>query len=224
MTNTNSLTLFDQLATENILPIIGSQIQCLTITTIDFNISLKLYSTLKSLIIDFPFLINSNQLNSILESEQFNKLNSFKIKSQIHYEKFQDTFVKNVFHSENSLETFEFLSGLYLSYFGFNGFTFQQQLLESMLQLKTFHIYARLNQKPINVENILLTFKNQFWFEHNWTIGIHDRFLYIHYHFILIESMILLILIILNRIIQKFEILLLHGIMLNQLIYLNPMD
>lgn len=35
-----------------------------------------------------------------------------------------------------------------------------------------------------SVEEILSTFKNQFWFDHNWSIGIHGKYLYtLPFHF-----------------------------------------
>jgi len=288
---------------QRILSTIGSQIQCLSITTIDFYFSLDLFPNLKSIIISSPFLINSNRLYSIFENKQFNKLNSFKIKSEIHsrenhYEQFEKTLLKKIFHNENSLQIFEFLSGLDLSYFKtinnleinknihslslklsilsrifsfieytpnlkylnliitslcydhelnkefnlskiklekfyftlesslisdndvkyfislrnfikqfslsliclsinlsqskivkgikfqINGITLQKQLLESMIKLKKFHFYICLYSQSFDIEYLLSTFKNQFWFHHNWSIGIHDRFLYtLPFHF-----------------------------------------
>ncbi len=61
------------------LPIISSQIKCLTITITDFCLSLDLFPNLKSLIISSPVPIFHDELALILKSEQFKKLNSFKI-------------------------------------------------------------------------------------------------------------------------------------------------
>jgi hypothetical protein len=54
---------------ENILSIIGSQIHCLNINTIDLSFSLTHFSNLKSLIISSPFGLPDNELKSIIESE-----------------------------------------------------------------------------------------------------------------------------------------------------------
>jgi hypothetical protein len=155
---------------ENILSIIGSQIKCLTITTIDFNILLKLFSNLKSLIIDSPFLINYNQLNSILESEQFNKLNSFKIKSQIYCEKFQDTLLKNIFHSKNSLETFECLPTLYLSYFGdINNLTINNNIHSLSLKLYDLDKFGSLLEYTPNLKYLNLIVIASVFYENRLT-------------------------------------------------------
>lgn len=68
--------------------------------------------------------------------------------------------------------------------FHFNGISLQHQLLESMIYLKTFHLYIRLSGSFSDIENILSTFQNQFWFEHDWSFGMHNRYLYtLPFHF-----------------------------------------
>ncbi|CAF3088367.1 unnamed protein product [Rotaria sp. Silwood2] len=53
-----------------------------------------------------------------------------------------------------------------------------------MTQLKQFHLHAVLTQDRIDVKRILLTFRNEFWFDHNWIIGMHDKYLYtLPFHF-----------------------------------------
>jgi hypothetical protein len=54
-----------------------------------------------------------------------------------------------------------------------------------MTQLRTFHFYTRVHRGPfIGLENFLSTFKNQFWFDHHWSIGIHGEYLYtLPFHF-----------------------------------------
>jgi hypothetical protein len=59
----------------------------------------------------------------------------------------------------------------------FDGITFQKELLESLTYLKEFHFYATLD-KCGHHPDILSTFKNQFWLDHNWFIGMHNDYLY----------------------------------------------
>ncbi|CAF4446135.1 unnamed protein product [Rotaria sp. Silwood2] len=68
--------------------------------------------------------------------------------------------------------------------FPFNGIQLQQQFLQLMTQLKQFHLHAVLTQDRIDVKRILLSFRNEFWFDHNWIIGMHDKYLYtLPFHF-----------------------------------------
>jgi hypothetical protein len=53
-----------------------------------------------------------------------------------------------------------------------------QQLLESMIELKQFHLYAKLNKNQIDVDEILSRFKQQFWFDHHWFFGMHGEYFY----------------------------------------------
>jgi hypothetical protein len=286
---------------DNILLNIGSEVQHLKITTIDFDFSLTLFPNLKYLIISSPFPVNHERLYSIIESAQFHQLISFQIHSEIfhpinHYGELERCLFKTIFNHQNSLEIFESSSKLHASFlrnipnleininlhslslkltnfinvfpvldytpnlkylnlivtsfcthdelyfsqinlekfvfttetirsgygtfeqyflsltnlikrfsssliylsidlsrleiahsyaYRFDGNTFQQQLLESMTQLRTFHFYARLNRERfINVNNFLSTFENQFWFDHHWSIGIHGKYFYtLPFHF-----------------------------------------
>ncbi|CAF3867497.1 unnamed protein product [Rotaria sp. Silwood1] len=70
------------------------------------------------------------------------------------------------------------LNEIYTGEFQFDGFTLQQQFLESMIQLKSFHLYTQFYKEPVNVESFLSTFQTQFWFDHHWTFGIHETYLY----------------------------------------------
>jgi hypothetical protein len=69
--------------------------------------------------------------------------------------------------------------------FQFDGFILQQQLLESMIQLKPFHLYMQVERNlPFYVEDFLPTFQSQFWFNHHWTFGMHQTYLYtLPFHF-----------------------------------------
>jgi hypothetical protein len=102
---------------QTILPIISSQIECLTITTPDFSFSLDLFPNLKSLIISSSLPIHYDQLTPILESEQFKKLNLFKIKSEIvsKNDAYQQLPFQKIFSNENSLHTYESLPEQYIS-------------------------------------------------------------------------------------------------------------
>jgi len=42
-----------------------------------------------------------------------------------------------------------------------------QHLLESMKELKEFHLYAKLDADFINSDLILSEFENEYWFDHN---------------------------------------------------------
>jgi hypothetical protein len=53
-----------------------------------------------------------------------------------------------------------------------------QQFLESMIEIKQFHLYAKLNRKLIDNDDILSHFKNQYWFDHNWSFGMHEKYFY----------------------------------------------
>jgi len=105
---------------QTILPIIESRIEYLTITNIDFGFLLNLFPNLKSVIISSPLPIYCDQLASILESEQFHKLTTFKIQSEIlrgTNSNATTSIFQAVFHRENSLQIFELLPQLYLSSF-----------------------------------------------------------------------------------------------------------
>jgi hypothetical protein len=183
---------------ENVLSIIESQIQCLTITTIDFDFSLKFFPNLKFLITSSPFPFNYERLYSIFESEQFNlskiNLEKFDFTSETagsDYCTFEQYFLSLINLIKQFSSTLIYLSIdlsreniVKDSRFQLNGIKLQQQLLESMTQLKTFHFYTRLYEDLFNLKYLLPTFENQFWFDHNWSIGIHGKYLYtLPFHF-----------------------------------------
>jgi hypothetical protein len=54
-----------------------------------------------------------------------------------------------------------------------------QQWLESMTQLKQFHFYTKLTSHlKIDKKIILTEFKNRYWLDHNWSFGMHGKYLY----------------------------------------------
>jgi hypothetical protein len=59
-----------------------------------------------------------------------------------------------------------------------------QQLIESMNQLKEFHLYAKLDCCSFDRDEILSRFQDQFWFDHNYSFGMHDKYFYtLPFHF-----------------------------------------
>ncbi|CAF1220911.1 unnamed protein product [Adineta steineri] len=62
--------------------------------------------------------------------------------------------------------------------FPLNGFKLQHQLLESMIELKQFYLYSKVKQDQFNIDNVISTFKDQFWFDHKWFVGMHGNYLY----------------------------------------------
>jgi len=70
-----------------ILPVIGTQTQSLSITSNDFLFSLNLFPNIKSLYISCSFPYDSHNLSTIIESEQFNKLQILKIQSNFCHKK-----------------------------------------------------------------------------------------------------------------------------------------
>ncbi|UJR32903.1 hypothetical protein I4U23_020364 [Adineta vaga] len=57
--------------------------------------------------------------------------------------------------------------------FPFNGIKLENQLLSQLINLENFHFYSRKVFKDNNIHRILSTFKTQFWFDRNWTVGAH---------------------------------------------------
>jgi hypothetical protein len=255
---------------------------------------LDLFPNLKSLIISSSLPIYYDQLNIILKSKQFKKLNTFQVKSKIvdKNNRYNAPVFRKVFSNDNSLHIFESLPEQYISFksvnslkmsvniqslsltvsnfkclvsllsytpnlkyfnirllsfldsndqsnidrdlsevklkkisfvlqngpinqtvfllltsfikqfsssliylsldfnqiksyeFQFNGFILQQQLLESMIELKSFHLYMQLWKEPIDIESFLSTFQTQFWFDHHWIFGMHGKYFYtLPFHF-----------------------------------------
>jgi hypothetical protein len=59
-----------------------------------------------------------------------------------------------------------------------------QQFLESMKELKEIHLYAKTYKYSINCDKILSGFKNKYWFDHNWSFGMHRNYFYtLPFHF-----------------------------------------
>jgi len=98
---------------KSILSIIGSQIECLNI----FHLFLPFtyFPNLKSIIISFPYTLPEHALRSILESEQFQSLHSFKIKEQktvsskLCNDKLNTEYniFKRIFNKKSSLKLFQ---------------------------------------------------------------------------------------------------------------------
>ena len=59
-----------------------------------------------------------------------------------------------------------------------------EQFLTKMINLKDFHLCARLPESLNDNEYILSEFKNQYWYDCNCTFGMHGRYFYtLPYHF-----------------------------------------
>jgi hypothetical protein len=285
---------------KTIFSIVGKQTKSLSITSNDLSFPLNIFPNLKSIKISSSFPFDYHHLSSIIQNEQFNKLESLKIESNFflqkspytHHEDMEKILFEKVFTSENSLQIFDYspntsivsleripnlafnlniqslslkkfpltlalsiiqyapnlnylniiattfsieheflqtlnlsniqLRKLYLTFDSnteqgynhheliiltdiikefsasliclsidvsnaesdrndevpFNGVKLQQQLLQAMIELKQFHLYAKFSQDRDDVQNILSTFSNAFWFDHNWSVGIHGNYLY----------------------------------------------
>ncbi|CAF3893307.1 unnamed protein product [Adineta steineri] len=102
----------------DIFQLIAPKIQYLTLTTNDLNIPWNFLSNLKSLTISSSIPLNCHHFNSILNSEQFHNLESYKIKSKIYSEEIyhsndhivEGTAFTPIFYSFNKFKTFQYLS------------------------------------------------------------------------------------------------------------------
>ncbi|CAF0947087.1 unnamed protein product [Adineta steineri] len=66
----------------------------------------------------------------------------------------------------------------------FDGFILQRQLLNSMTQLKNFHLLVTFDKEITEIDTLLSTFQNQFWYDHHWIVGIHRQHLFtLPFHF-----------------------------------------
>jgi hypothetical protein len=280
---------------------IGSQIECLNIKRTYLSFSLEYFPNLKSIIISSPFGLPDEELKSIVKSDQFQNLHSFKIKENKAQRFNEDSnnlltyeynIFKKVFNRNNSLKIFQYsmitseFSLRNRNYYGTNlnlhsltlwlddfrqifslisyalnlkylnvraqrcyvgripsnkihikleqfhltlkekpyyiGIDFDQlinyikrfsssltclslnlaathmenideipfngrelqRFLESMAELEQLHLYVRLDCSSINYSMFLSQFKKQFWFDHNWSFGMHGHFLYtLPFHF-----------------------------------------
>jgi hypothetical protein len=82
-----------------------------------------------------------------------------------------------------SLNFSNLLTNTIFEYF-FNGNRLELQLLESIVKLKQFHFYAKLDEYGSDTRKILLTFQNQFWYDHQWFVATDEYYLYtLPFHF-----------------------------------------
>lgn len=106
--------------------------------------------------------------------------------------KYNEQFNSDVF--TNSIK--QFRSSLICLSINFNNFNinisenfpfnslYLQEFLESMIQLKQFHLYVQLNKYSIDIDDVLSRFKTQYWFDHNWIFGMHENYFYtLPFHF-----------------------------------------
>ncbi len=162
------------------------------------SLTVKL-SNINDVLILFEYTPNLKYLNLFLSSLYFNNGSKQNIDSaKIKLKKFSLTLGNNRINEQNCLFLTNFIKqfstslirlSLNLNYIEakedqFNGFSLQRQLLKSMTELKSFHLYAILDQEPTDVESLLSTFRNQFWYDHHWSVGIHGKYLYtLPFHF-----------------------------------------
>jgi hypothetical protein len=78
-----------------------------------------------------------------------------------------------------------------------------QQLLESMVKLKRFHLCSGLTHS-FNRESILSQFKSKYWFDHNWLFGAVERYFFTLPFQFDIFLICIMLLIMLNQLIQRF--------------------
>jgi hypothetical protein len=59
-----------------------------------------------------------------------------------------------------------------------------RQLLEPINELKRFHLYVKPKRLLDNKEILLSRFQDQYWFDHNWSFGMHGKYFYtLPFHF-----------------------------------------
>lgn len=147
---------------ERIFLKIGSRIQRLTIATVHFRFPLDFFSNLKSLIICSPFEISLDQFTPIFNSLQFQKLNCFQLQSKIcinnHYFRSIKIIFSHIFHAQNSLHTFEWLSTLCISdvQLMINTLTINKYIRSLSLKLCDFRALDFLFQYTPNLKELNL--------------------------------------------------------------------
>ncbi|CAF4126642.1 unnamed protein product, partial [Adineta steineri] len=172
-------TNFD--TSKNILSVIESRIELINITSIDLPFPLEYFSNLKSIIISTPYGLSKDQMKLIFKKQFYltqkqpssyrNNLNELINGIQ----QFSSSLIclsLNLFECDNIRE----------NEIPFNGVKLQQ-LLESMIELEQFHLYATLNSYD-NSRNVLSQFQDQYWFDHKWTFEMHGTYFYtLPFHF-----------------------------------------
>ena len=97
---------------QNLFPIQSPRIECLIITISDFHFSLDFFPNLKSVVISSPLPIDYDQLTLMLESKQFKKLTSLKIKNELkrNDNRNESFLVSRILSNKHCLQTYELLS------------------------------------------------------------------------------------------------------------------
>lgn len=189
----NSLKIFQYPLTIRALPTydfeINFNLQALILTLSDFQdifLLIKYAPNLKYLNIQVPIPTRNN----ILMDKSNIKLEKLclTLKSR-YYTSFDSQFLINSIKefSSSSLTSLTLnLIDVYMT--NRNEFPFNiiplQYLLESMVKLDHFHLYAKLHDAQIDREALLLQFQNQYWLDHNWKFGMHGQYFYtLPFHF-----------------------------------------
>jgi hypothetical protein len=224
----------------NIIPILRLRIQRLNLKSIDIPVSIDLFPNLKSVILSSSCGLPEEDFKLIINSDQFKRLHSFKIKQNLVYctrdcDYLYDPYdlFQQVINNDNSLKIFEYSSRI-ATYRNksFIGLKLNENLHSLILNLNQWNDLFSIidytpNLKYLNLEldidkiNVKLNRWNnihqiqlkQFYLEFMENISTH-------YHFISVYSMILLILIISNQIIQLFSMILVYGLIQNRLKFL----
>jgi hypothetical protein len=144
---------------EIILSIIGSQIKCLNITTIDLSFPLRYFPNLKSLIISSLYGLSEEILKYIIENNQFQNLSSFKIKHEKIFTNpylpdnviYVDNIFEKVFNQNNSLEIFEYSLMIRCELYACN-LQINLNLHSLILALTSFHTIFDLIQYTPNLK------------------------------------------------------------------------
>ena len=139
--------------------------------------------------------LNIQLLTSFTNEKPINEINiklkqlylKFSMKKQMLY-LFQNSLINviKMFRSSLTCLSLDLVDVDYMT--RINDFPFDsiklQQLLESIIELKQFHLYAKYSGDQINNENIISRFENQYWFDQNYSFGMHGKYFYtLPFHF-----------------------------------------
>ncbi|CAF1548033.1 unnamed protein product [Adineta ricciae] len=154
---------------KKILPLIGPQIQTLSINTYDLTISLDFFSNLTSIIISSQYFLLDEQLLSILNHPYFRQLHIFKIKNVILDD--EETLLKTIFHINNKLQIFEYQPKKFHDIFTLIRYTSNLIYLNIRSEIldREFKEYTWNNIDEINLEEFHLTFTSRTNLEYSST-------------------------------------------------------
>lgn len=142
----------------NILPILGLQIQRLNIKSNDIPMSINLFPNLKSLILSSSCGVPKENFKLIINNDQFKKLLSFKIKQDLVYCTRVCNYLYNpydlfqkIINNDNSLKIFEYSSRIatYQKNKSFIGLNLNENLHSLILNLHQWNdLYSIIDYTP----------------------------------------------------------------------------